>query len=91
MQGGAAGAPDYRPRLVRAFWTRVEAAEWALTASTSSPGNRYTLYRIALDERWISENSLRPAYYVHTVGSAPDTAERPPVTVTAGAIAHAFG
>jgi hypothetical protein len=91
-QRDALRASDQRPRLVRAFWTRVEAAEWALLVQPSNPGNRYGLYRVAIDERWVMENSLRPAYYVRELGDDSVRAEeRPAVSVTAGAIAHAFG
>jgi hypothetical protein len=75
-----------RPRLIRAFWTRAEAAEW-VGQQSSHNSHRYETYRVALDERWVSENSLRPAHHVALLKGGP---ARPSLMVTPGAIAHAF-
>lgn len=83
---GNGGHPPL-PRLVRAFWSCAEATEWARVEQWSCPWNRYEVYHVALDERWVSDNSLRAARHVNTV---PESAPRPSIAVTPGAIAFAF-
>jgi hypothetical protein len=79
---------EFRPRLVRAFWSRVEAAEWARDRRARSPNFHYHVYRVTADEEWVDEHSLRR---VQHVVSFQDAGERPQLSVTAGAIAHALG
>ena len=81
-------APVPRPRLVRAFWSRAEAVDWALEQRAERHVPRYEVYHVPLDEVWIAENTLRPATHVSLHGNGP---ERPAVAVTPGAISHAFG
>lgn len=83
---GPGGQPPI-PRLVRAFWSRAEATEWARVEQWSCPWNHYEVYHIALDERWVLDNSLRAA---HHVSPGPESSPRPSIAVTPGAIAHAF-
>jgi hypothetical protein len=82
----AGGRP--RPRLVKAFWSRTEASAWARLEQSARKGDRCEVYHVALDEQWISENTLRPAQHVPATEGAPP---RPDIGVTPGAIAHAFG
>jgi len=84
------GPSNSRPRLARAFWTRAEAGEWAQRHAAANPAHHCEVYRIPLDERWISENTLRPAYHVPAVPGDPSETGRPSIAVTPGAIAHAF-
>jgi hypothetical protein len=79
---------EFRPRLVRAFWSRVDASEWSRVEHARTPSLRFHVYRLMADEEWIDENSLRR---VQHVVSFEDAGERPPLAVTAGAVAHAFG
>lgn len=79
---------EFQPRLVRAFWSRVEATDWARAEHARTPALHYHVYRLVADEGWVEENSLRGVQYVV---SFEDAGERPRLSVTAGAVAHAFG
>lgn len=79
---------ELQPHLVRAFWSRVEAAGWAGDRHAQSPVLHYHVYRVTADEAWVDENCLRR---VQHVVSFQDAGERPQLSVTAGAVAHAFG
>lgn len=83
-----AGPAAPRPRLVKAFWSRAQANEWTRAGQVSGTWDRYEVYHVALDERWVSENTLRAAQHVP---ASEGGAQRPDITVTPGAIAHAFG
>ena len=78
---------EFRPRLVRAFWSRVEATDWARGAHAADTARHYHVYRLVADEGWAAENSLRGVQYV---ASFNDAGERPLLSVTVGAVAHAF-
>ncbi|MGE5814731.1 MAG: hypothetical protein ACM36C_09615 [Acidobacteriota bacterium] len=82
------GCASPRPRLVKAFWSRSEATEWARAEQVSRKWDRYEVYHVALDEQWVSNNTLRPAQHVPLSEGGPP---HPDITVTPGAIAHAFG
>jgi hypothetical protein len=79
---------EFRPRLMRAFWSRVEAADWSRDQHTANPALHYHVYRLIADTEWVDENSLRRVQYVV---SFDDAGERPELSITAGAVAHAFG
>ena len=83
-----AGSTPPRPRLVRAFWSRGEATEWVRLAQARHKGERYELYHVALDEKWVLDNTLRTAQLVPALETAP---RGPDIAVSPGAIAHAFG
>lgn len=83
-----ASGQGFMLRLRRAFWSRLEAVEWARAEHQRRVPFHYHVYRVAADEEWVSENSLRRVRYV---ASFEDAGERPALSVTAGAVAHAFG
>ena len=79
---------EFTLRLVRALWSRAEAIDWARAEHQRRTSFHYHVYRVAADEEWVSENTLRRVRYV---ASFEDAGERPALSVTPGAVAHAFG
>ena len=77
----------FRPLLVRGFWERAEAIAWARARHAARPARHYHVYRVTADEQWVAANEPRRIAYV---ASFEDSGERPPMAVTAGAVAHAL-